>query len=79
MGETLQMASEKGAYAITDQGTYLAYKNNLKLTPLVTSGSSLLNIYSVMAVYNDKQPVENPDGQQLHQLPDRKRHADGHR
>ena len=58
MGETLQMASEKGAYAITDEGTYLAYKSNLKLTPLVTSGSSLLNIYSVMAVYNDKQPVE---------------------
>lgn len=58
MGETLQMASEKGAYALTDEGTYLAYKNNLKLTPLVTKGSSLLNIYSVMAVYNAKQPKE---------------------
>ncbi len=52
------MASEMGAYTITDEGTYLAYKNNLKLTPLVTKGSSLLNIYSVMAVYNDKQPVD---------------------
>jgi len=58
MGETLQMASEKGAYAITDEGTYLAYKKDLKLTPLVSKGASLLNIYSVMAVYNDKQPVE---------------------
>ena len=58
MGETLQMASEKGAYALTDEGTYLAYKNNLKLTPLVTKGSSLLNIYSVMTVYNTKQPVD---------------------
>ena len=57
MGETLQMASEKGAYALTDEGTYLAYKNDLKLTPVVTKGASLLNIYSVMAVYNDKQPV----------------------
>jgi len=58
MGETLQMASEKGAYALTDEGTFLAYKSNLTVVPLVTSGKSMLNIYSVMAVYNDKQPVE---------------------
>jgi tungstate transport system substrate-binding protein len=58
MGETLQMASEKGAYTLTDEGTYLAYKNNLTVVPLITKGSSLLNIYSVMAVYNDKQPVD---------------------
>src|SRR5512136_1749208 len=58
MGETLQMASEKGAYTFTDEGTYLSYKNNLKLVPLITKGSSLLNIYSVMTVFNDKQPVE---------------------
>ena len=58
MGETLQMASEKGAYTFTDEGTYLSYKSNLKLVPLITQGSSLLNIYSVMTVYNDKQPVE---------------------
>src|SRR5512139_1328631 len=53
MGETLQMASEKGAYTFTDEGTYMSYKNNLKLVPLITKGSSLLNIYSVMTVYND--------------------------
>lgn len=58
MGETLQMASEKGAYALTDEGTYLAYKNDLKLTPLVTKGASLLNIYSVMTVYNVNQPAD---------------------
>jgi tungstate transport system substrate-binding protein len=58
MGETLQMANEKGAYALTDEGTYLAYKSNLDLVPIVTKGSSLLNIYSVMTVYNDKQPVD---------------------
>ena len=58
MGETLQMASEKGAYTLTDEGTFLAYKSNLTLVPVITKGSSLLNIYSVMAVYNDKQPVE---------------------
>ena len=58
MGATLQMANEKGAYTLTDEGTYLAYKSNLTLVPIVTRGNSLLNIYSVMAVYNDKQPVE---------------------
>ncbi len=58
MGETLQMASEKGGYALTDEGTYLAYKSKLNLVPVVTKGASLLNIYSVMAVYNDKQPAD---------------------
>jgi tungstate transport system substrate-binding protein len=58
MGETLQMANEKGAYTFTDEGTYLSYKSNMTLIPIITKGASLLNIYSVMTVYNDKQPVE---------------------
>jgi tungstate transport system substrate-binding protein len=58
MGETLQMANEKGAYTFTDEGTYLSYKSNLTLTPIITKGASLLNIYSVMTVYNGKQPVD---------------------
>jgi tungstate transport system substrate-binding protein len=58
MGETLQMTSEMKAYTLTDEGTYLAYKTNLTMVPLVTKGASLLNIYSVMTVYNTKQPVE---------------------
>lgn len=58
MGDTLQMASEKGAYTLTDEGTYLAYKSKLDLVPIVSEGSILMNIYSVMAVYTDKQPVE---------------------
>jgi tungstate transport system substrate-binding protein len=58
MGETLQVASEKKAYALTDEGTFLAYKSNLTVVPIITKGSSLLNIYSVMTVYNDKQPVD---------------------
>ncbi|MCK9579141.1 MAG: substrate-binding domain-containing protein [Methanoregula sp.] len=58
MGETLQMANEKGAYVLTDEGTYLAYKKDLTMVPLVSKGTSLLNIYSVMTVYNDKQSAE---------------------
>jgi len=57
MGETLQMASEKGAYTLTDEGTFLAYAGKLNLVPVVSEGSSLLNVYSVMTVYNDKQPI----------------------
>ncbi|NMB78667.1 MAG: solute-binding protein [Methanomicrobiales archaeon] len=58
MGETLQMANEKGAYVLTDEGTYLAYQKDLAIKPLITQGASLLNIYSVMTVYNDKQPAD---------------------
>jgi tungstate transport system substrate-binding protein len=57
MGETLLMTSDKNAYTLTDEGTFLAYKSNLTMVPLVTKGASLLNIYSVMTVYNTKQPV----------------------
>jgi tungstate transport system substrate-binding protein len=57
MGDTLQMANEKGAYTLTDEGTYLAYKKDLTLVPVVSQGKSLLNIYSVMTVYNANQPV----------------------
>ncbi len=50
MGETLQLANEKGAYTLSDEGTFLAYQGNLQLTPIITEGASLLNIYSAIAV-----------------------------
>jgi tungstate transport system substrate-binding protein len=50
MGATLNMANEKDAYTLTDMGTYVAYKSNLNLVPIVTSGSILLNVYSVIVV-----------------------------
>lgn len=58
MGDTLQMASEKGAYTLTDEGTFLAYAKNLDFVPIVSEGSNLLNLYSVMTVYNVNQPAE---------------------
>ena len=58
MGDSLQMANEKKAYILTDEGTYLAYKKDLALVPIVSEGKSLLNIYSVMTVYNANQPVD---------------------
>jgi tungstate transport system substrate-binding protein len=54
MGATLNMANEKGAYTLTDMGTYVAYKSQLNLVPIVNQGSILLNVYSVIVVNPDK-------------------------
>jgi len=58
MGETLQLASEKGAYTLTDEGTYLAYRGKLNLVPVIEEGDILLNVYSVITVHAKNQPVE---------------------
>jgi tungstate transport system substrate-binding protein len=52
MGNTLRVASEKGAYTLTDRGTWLALKDkeNLKLALLVEGDPILFNQYGVMAV-----------------------------
>ncbi len=55
MGATLQIADQKQGYTISDEGTFLAYKSNPTLTPLITSESkdkNLLNRYTVMTVYS---------------------------
>jgi len=57
MGDTLVFASQKNAYTLTDEGTFLAYKSKLQLTPLVTKGNDLLNRYSAIAV----DPAKNPN------------------
>jgi tungstate transport system substrate-binding protein len=49
MGPTLLMAKEKQAYTLTDMGTYLTYKGETGLVPIVDKGSILLNVYSVIA------------------------------
>jgi tungstate transport system substrate-binding protein len=54
MGATLQMASEKKAYTLTDMGTYLSYKSDLELVPIVDKGRILLNVYSVIAIDPEK-------------------------
>jgi len=51
MTATLKLADEKGAYTITDLGTYLMNfnKKNIKLEVLVEAGKDTLNVYSVIA------------------------------
>ena len=54
MGDTLTMASEKGAYTLTDEGTFLAYKSDMDLVPIIDTGSILLNVYSVIVCTKSK-------------------------
>ncbi len=61
MGPTLLMASEKQAYTLTDIGTFLSYKGQAELVPIVDKGSILLNVYSVIAINRDKHPKTNAE------------------
>jgi tungstate transport system substrate-binding protein len=62
MGASLTVASEKGAYILTDRATYLANRKNLQLDILVEGDSSLLNIYHVITVNPQKWPKVNYEG-----------------
>ncbi len=62
MGQTLNIASEKGAYTLTDRGTYLALKKTLQLDVLYEGDRSLLNVYHVMNVNPGKHPKVNVEG-----------------
>jgi len=59
MGPTLTMANELEAYTLSDMGTYLTYKGDIDLVPIVTEGDILLNVYSVIAVNPENVPVTN--------------------
>jgi tungstate transport system substrate-binding protein len=62
MGASLIVASEKGAYILTDRATYLANKDNLQLDILVEGDHTLLNVYHVITVNPDKWPQVNYAG-----------------
>ena len=59
MGPTLLMASEINGYTLTDIGTFLSYKSELELVPLVEEGAILLNVYSAIAVNPESNPKTN--------------------
>lgn len=62
MGQTLQIANEKGAYTIADRGTYLARKKDLALVIITEKDPPLLNHYHVMTVHPGKHPRVNAAG-----------------
>ncbi len=63
-GATLNIASEKQGYAITDRGTFLAYKANLDLVILFENDPALLNVYHVITVNPERLPQVNLKGAQ---------------
>lgn len=63
MGATLQIASEKRGYTLTDRATFLAQKKNMPDTEILVEGDeSLLNIYHVMQVNNERHEKVNAEG-----------------
>ena len=70
MGETLTLANEKGAYTLSDRGTWLAQKSKLPWLMVVVGGNriednpdakNLLNPYGVIPVNPAKHPGVNHD------------------
>jgi tungstate transport system substrate-binding protein len=62
MGQTLNVASEKGGYTLADRGTYLALKKRLVLDVLAEGDAVLLNIYHVIEVNPAKWAKVNAVG-----------------
>jgi len=62
MGATLRIASEQGAYTLSDRATYLANKATLSLDILVEGDAVLLNIYHVIVVNPANCPSVNNAG-----------------
>jgi tungstate transport system substrate-binding protein len=50
MGEALTMADERQGYALTDRGTYIAYRDKITLQIVVEGDKRLFNPYGVIAV-----------------------------
>lgn len=62
MGATLRIASEKGAYTLTDRSTYLHLQKTLSSAILFAGDPVLRNVYSVMRVNPAKHSNLNTEG-----------------
>ena len=62
MGDTLNIANERGAYTITDRGTYLALRDRLELPVLIEGDPALINIYHVITLNPANGPRINSAG-----------------
>lgn len=66
MGPALNIASSTGAYALTDRGTWLAFRNRGELAVLVEGDKRLFNQYGVMLVNPQRFPqVKAAEGQRF--------------
>ena len=62
MGSCLTMASEKGAYCLTDKATFLSNKANLDLEIILAEGDDMMNTYSVIECNPEKLEGINTEG-----------------
>ncbi len=62
MGATLNIASDKRGYTLSDRGTYLAQRQNLDLRILTQGDPKLLNVYHVIVVNPEKHDDVNVKG-----------------
>lgn len=62
MGACLTMASEKGAYCLTDKATFLSNKANLDLEIILAEGDDMMNTYSLIECNPEKLEGINTDG-----------------
>jgi tungstate transport system substrate-binding protein len=62
MADALHIASQKAAYTLSDDGTYLSQRATLSLVPLVEDASDLQNVYHVIVVAPIAGHVSNEPG-----------------
>lgn len=62
MGACLTMASEQGAYCLTDKATFLSNKNNLNLEIVLGQGEDMKNTYSLIECNPEKLDGINTEG-----------------
>ncbi len=66
MGAALNTAGGMGAYALSDRGTWISFKNRGDLDIVVEGDRQLFNQYGIMLVNPAKHPhVKKEEGQQL--------------
>lgn len=56
MGEVLTMASELGAFTLTDRATYLSMKDQMDLDVIIEGNDLLNNPYAVISISKEKYP-----------------------
>lgn len=62
MGACLTMASEKGAYCLTDKATFLSNKDSLNLEIILAEGEDMKNTYSLIECNPEKLDGVNTEG-----------------
>lgn len=62
MGKAIQIANELNAYTLTDRGTWLSYKDKVKLQILYQNDEKLHNPYAIIAVSKVLYPDINIKG-----------------